>query len=140
MNQNVGLARIGQWYLRSDKGQVFQVTGLDAKARTIEIQSFDGDLDEIDEESWSALPLELAEPPEDWTGPVDDVEVDDLGYTETDMTRKDWAEPLEAIHDTAAGEEAWQDATPANESDSTADESRPEEITSDQPIPSHPLG
>jgi hypothetical protein len=30
---------------------------------------------------WTTLPLEFAEPPEDWTGPLNDVEVDDLGYT-----------------------------------------------------------
>jgi len=94
MNKGVGDARIGQWYSRWDKGEIFQVTGYDEPSRTIEIQSFDGELDEIDEESWATLPLGLAEPPEDWTGPVDDVEVDDLGYSETQMTGRDWAAPL----------------------------------------------
>ncbi|HYK99896.1 MAG TPA: DUF6763 family protein [Steroidobacteraceae bacterium] len=106
MNNGVGSARVGQWYLRRDKGEIFQVTGYDEKAGTIEIQTFDGDLDEIDAESWRTLPLGLAEPPEDWTGPVDDVERDDLGYSETDMSGADWAEPL-APHRPAP--EAWQD-------------------------------
>jgi hypothetical protein len=39
--------------------------------RTIEIQSFDGEIDETEEESWTILPLGLGEPLEDWTGPVD---------------------------------------------------------------------
>ncbi|HUK03158.1 MAG TPA: DUF6763 family protein [Steroidobacteraceae bacterium] len=94
MNKGVGAARIGQWYSRWDKGEIFQVTGCDEQSRTIEIQSFDGEIDEIDEESWKTLPLGLAQPPEDWTGPVDDVEVDDLGYSETQMTGRDWAAPL----------------------------------------------
>ncbi len=97
MNNQVGQARTGQWYLRHDKGEIFQVTAYDEKARTIEIQSFDGDLDEIDEEMWAAMPLEFAAQPEDWTGPVDDVEVDDLGYSETDMTARDWSEPLQPL-------------------------------------------
>src|SRR5208337_64136 len=104
MNTSVGRARIGQWYLHSDKGELFQVTGLDLQARTIETQNFDGDVDEIDEDSWTALPLSLAEPPEDWTGPVDTVEVDDLGYSETAMTAEDWEAPLQPLSGT---QEAW---------------------------------
>ncbi|HXZ60059.1 MAG TPA: DUF6763 family protein [Steroidobacteraceae bacterium] len=119
MNNGVGSARIGQWYLRWDKGEIFQVTGFDEEARTIEIQTFDGDLDEVDEESWRVLPLGLAEPPEDWTGPVDDVERDDLGYSETEMRGADWAEPLtpyrparEAWEETAAEEEGGAESEP----------------------------
>ncbi len=103
MNMAVGRARIGQWYARWDKGEIFQVIGYDEDSRTIEIQTFDGDLDEIDEETWSALPLAFAEQPEDWTGPVDDVERDDLGYSETDMRGVDWSEHLRQIR--AANEE-----------------------------------
>jgi len=108
MNTSVGKPRIGQWYRRLDKGEIFQVTARDEGSRSIEIQAFDGELDEIDEESWTALPLELAEPPEDWTGPIDDIEVDDLGYSETEMSRRDWAAPLEPFK---ATQEAWQDTT-----------------------------
>ena len=96
MYTGVGRARIGQWYARLDKGETFQVTGLAEESHTIEIQTFDGDLDEIDEESWALMPLTFTETPEDWTGPVDDVERDDLGYPETDMTGADWAERLQA--------------------------------------------
>ncbi len=112
MNAGVGRAQIGQWYLRRDKGEIFQVTGYDEKSGTIEIQAFDGDLDEIDEELWSELPLGFAEPPEDWTGPVDDVERDDLGYSETDMTAADWVQPLEPF---SKGREAWEDTTAIEE-------------------------
>jgi len=103
MNEGVGSARIGQWYTRWDKGEIFQVTAHDEESRTIEIQTFDGDLDEIDEETWAALPLGFVEPPEDWTGPVDDVERDDLGYSETSMSGADWTEPLQTLR--AEGEE-----------------------------------
>jgi len=107
MNRSVGGAQVGQWYLRLDKGEIFQVTGCDDESRTIEIQNFDGDLDEIDEDAWAALPLGLAEPPEDWTGPVDDVELDDLGYSETDMTPADWAQLLQPFR---PGRESWEES------------------------------
>jgi len=67
MNIAVGAAQIGQWYTHLDKGEPFLVTGYDEKSGTIETQDLTGDLDEIDEETWSALPLALAEPPEDWS-------------------------------------------------------------------------
>ncbi len=114
MNNGVGSARIGQWYLRWDRGEIFQVTGYDQEARSIEIQTFDGDLDEIEGETWRVLPLGLAEPPEDWTGPMDDVERDDLGYSETDMTAADWEEPLEPYRPAA---EAWEATAAEDEGD-----------------------
>jgi hypothetical protein len=112
MNNGVGSARLGQWYLRRDKGEIFQVTGYDREASTIEIQTFDGDLDEIDEETWRILPLGLAEPPEDWTGPMDDVERDDLGYSETQMSGVDWAEPLDPY---PPAPEAWEETAAEDE-------------------------
>jgi hypothetical protein len=72
MNTGVGEARIGQWYAYWDTGETFLVTAYDEKSCTIETQALDGDRDEIDEEEWRTLPLELAEPPEDWTEAVDD--------------------------------------------------------------------
>ena len=109
MNIEVGRARIGQWYTRRDKGEIFQVVGYDPNSRTIETQTFDGDVDEVDLETWAGLPLGVAEPPEDWTGPVEDVERDDLGYSETEMSGADWAEPMESFR---AVEEAGSAAAP----------------------------
>jgi hypothetical protein len=122
MNTGVGGARIGQWYARWDKGEIFQVVGYDANSRTIETQTFDGDLDEIDLETWAALPLAFAEPPEDWTGPVDDVERDDLGYSETDMSGSDWAEPLQSLRSEEQGEAV------SEESNEDESEEQPEEV------------
>jgi hypothetical protein len=124
MNTGVGGAQVGQWYLRRDKGEIFQVTGYDEASGTIEIQTFDGDLDEIDEDTWKELPLDLAEPPEDWTGPVDDVERDDLGYSETGMRGADWTEPLEPF---PPSQEAWEDAS-EQESATVIDRGSAEEL------------
>lgn len=140
MNTGVGRARIGQWYTRWDKGEIFQVIGSDADSRTIEVQTFDGDLDEIDLEAWESLPLALAEPPEDWTGPVDDVERDDLGYTETDMRGEDWAEPLQTLRPEEKAEEAWQDETAEDERDPQGEGAPVEDLASDDPAAASRLG
>jgi len=73
---------IGHWYSRLEKGDLFQVVAVDAPAGTIEIQDFDGGLDEMDVEEWRQMAIEPAAPPEDWSGPVDDVEPDEFGYTD----------------------------------------------------------
>ncbi len=131
---SVGRARIDQWYQRQDKGEAFLVTGYDDKSRTIEIQTFDGDVDEIDEEVWSTLPLEFAEPPENWTGPVDDVEVDDLGYSETDMTEADWSVPLQPLQPVVPAGEAWEGTTDEAERDAEGEGVPEEELAVDNPI------
>jgi hypothetical protein len=78
MNMNIGQAKIDQWLAHVDKGELLQVVRHDDQSHTIELQSFDGYVDEIDDETWNALPLERSAPPEDWTAPMDDVETHDL--------------------------------------------------------------
>ena len=89
MNPNVGRPEIGQWYANAEKGELFRVVARDDESRAIEIQNFDGDLDEIDAETWSTLPLERTEQPEDWTAPTGDAETEDSNFTETRVSPGD---------------------------------------------------
>ena len=87
---------VGNWYAHRDKGALFQVVALDEDAGTIEIQEFDGGLDELDLDEWRALSVYGAAQPEDWGGPLDDLEPDEFGYT--DMAGEEQAEtPAEAV-------------------------------------------
>ena len=65
---------IGDWY-RLSGGALFEVVAFDGDDGTIEIQYFDGTVEELDIEDWQAQweegALEAAEAPEDWTGSVD---------------------------------------------------------------------
>jgi hypothetical protein len=65
---------IGDWY-RLNGGALFEVVALDDDDGTIEIQYFDGTVEEMDLEDWESQwqdgALEAAEAPEDWTGSVD---------------------------------------------------------------------
>ena len=69
---------VGQWYLRPDTHETFQLIDWDNESGTARIQMCDGSLDEIDEDAWRALSPERVEAPEDWTGPLDNVETADL--------------------------------------------------------------
>jgi hypothetical protein len=84
---------VSQWYKHRDKGYRFQIISMDEE--TVELQHFDGDLEELDRDAWYELDIEPIEPPEDWTGAMDDIELNDLGYEETEMTDADWASPPE---------------------------------------------
>lgn len=84
---------VGNWYQRLDKGQEFEVVTFDEEEGVVEIQYFDGDLEQVDIESWHELDVEQTENPENWAGPVDNIMMDDLGYDETDMDDGDWEQP-----------------------------------------------
>ena len=75
--------RVDQWYLESSKDRAFTIIDFDEEEGSIEIQYFDGEVDELDMEEWEGMSLEVIQQPEDWTGSVDEVERDDLGYEET---------------------------------------------------------
>ena len=65
---------IGDWY-RLNGGALFEVVARDDDDGTIEIQYFDGTIEEMDVEDWDTQwdegALESAEAPEDWSGSVD---------------------------------------------------------------------
>jgi hypothetical protein len=42
---------IGNWYCHLDKGQRFQVVAIDEEKETVEVQNFDGNLNEYEIES-----------------------------------------------------------------------------------------
>ena len=65
---------IGEWY-RLNGGELFEVVAVDEDDGTIELQYFDGTVEEMDVDDWNAQwddgALEAAEAPEDWSGSVD---------------------------------------------------------------------
>jgi len=83
----------GNWYCHLDKGQRFWVVAVDEKSQTVEVQNFDGDIDEYDLQNWYQLEIEPCEAPENWSGPLDIGNLDDLGTDITDTKRSDWDEP-----------------------------------------------
>jgi hypothetical protein len=70
----------GNWYHNLDKEQDFMVVDVSVREGTVDIQHFDGDIEELEMEEWEEMDLEETEPPEDWTGPLDDLESDDVNY------------------------------------------------------------
>jgi hypothetical protein len=85
---------IGAWY-KKPEGDKFEVVAIDDKG-AVEVQYFDGSIEEIDIDSWNEMEIEPIEPPEDWSGPYDDLESDDLGYTDVISQAEEWG-PMETL-------------------------------------------
>jgi hypothetical protein len=62
--------RIGDWY-KTASGDRFEIVAQDEDDDTLELQYFDGTIEELDAETWEYLNPEPIEPPEDWTGSMD---------------------------------------------------------------------
>ncbi|WP_455206953.1 DUF6763 family protein [Kaarinaea lacus] len=89
---------LDQWYTHLDKGQRFYVTAIDELNDTVEIQHFDGDIEEYSLEEWRELDIDLSEEPENWSGAFDIAEQDDFGTEITDTTSEDWDSPQQEFH------------------------------------------
>jgi hypothetical protein len=88
---------IGEWFRRAG-GDSFEVVAIDRDDHTIEIQYFDGTVEEIELEEWREAEMETCEAPEDWTGSLD-VEPEDTEneYQAVPGNTKTWADPLQFV-------------------------------------------
>ena len=85
------------WYRHVDKGQRFQIIAVDEEEGLIEVQHFDGNLEELEFTDWYQMELEPIEEPENWSGAVDIEEIDDYGTSVTDTSVDDWKSSSEEI-------------------------------------------
>ena len=86
---------IGKWFRRPN-GVMFEVVALDEQDGTIEIQFFDGTIDEVELEAWPELLLVEISAPEDWSGSVDMDPEDYKGLGPNDMP-PGYHDPLEFL-------------------------------------------
>jgi hypothetical protein len=89
---------IGAWYWdKENKDQVFEIVAIDPIEELLEIQYFNGEVEEIDFDAWyESHPISIA-PPKDWSGPF---EVEKDVYTELDDKAQHldtWNDPLNQI-------------------------------------------
>ena len=81
----------GKWYQDLEENEIFQVLSVDPDEEIIELQYENGDIEEIDLDTWHELDLEHAEEPEGWANDDEDgeEEEDDEDLDEDD---DDWDE------------------------------------------------
>ena len=89
---------IGNWY-RHPQGSLFEVVAVDEEDGTVELQHFDGTLDEVDLESWPALLIESVGAPEDFSGSLDMDPEDFMGKDHGEIPAG-WHDPLKFLDQT----------------------------------------
>ena len=94
--QDTGMATtfpaIGTWF-RKPNGTLLEVVAVDEEDSTIEIQWFDGTLDEIDLDAWSEQLLVEVPAPDDWSGSVD-MDPDDYVDPKSENMPRGFHDPL----------------------------------------------
>lgn len=91
----VAIPTIGSWYRRSN-GTLFEVVAVDNQDATVEVQYFDGTIDEIEFENWPGLLIETVGAPEDWSGSVD-MDPEDFTGTDSGEMPAGYHDPLEFL-------------------------------------------
>ena len=87
--------RVGDWY-QNISGENFEIVALDDDEATLEIQYFDGAVEEVDFDSWYEMEIAPIEPPEDWSGSMD-IERADYGVDLELTAPNDKINPLDEI-------------------------------------------
>ncbi len=79
----------GKWYEDLEENEIFKVLSVDPDQELVEVQYENGDIEEIDLDTWHELDLELAQEPEGWAA---DTEKEDKEEEEEEEDEDDWDE------------------------------------------------
>jgi hypothetical protein len=99
----------GQWYENIDENESFRVLSVDEDSELIEIEYLDGDIEEIDLDTWAELDLDKIDQPEGWS--ADDDEEEEKEEKDEKEELEDWDEDEED-----EDEEDWDEDEEENES------------------------
>ena len=78
-----------QWYENVEEEESFRVLSVNEDSELVEIEYLDGDIEEIDLETWHEMDLERIEEAEGWSE-SDDEDVDEDEDEEDDEDEDDW--------------------------------------------------
>lgn len=93
LNLRIVIPEIGGWF-RGGDGKTFEVVAVDDKDRTVEIQHFDGTVEEVDVDGWREMAAQPIDAPEDWSGSMD---VDSTALPEDEETHQKYDDPLDFV-------------------------------------------
>ncbi len=100
----------GQWYENIDENESFRVLSVDEDSELIEIEYLDGDIEELDLDTWREFDLDKIDQPEGWSAPEDEEEEEKADKDDEDE-EDDWDED-----DDEDDDEDWDEDDEENES------------------------
>jgi hypothetical protein len=99
----------GQWYENLEDEESFRVLTVDEDSELVEIEYLDGEIEEIDLETWHEMDLEQIDEPEGWAESDEDDEDEDEEEEDEDEDDDDWDEDDEDDEDWDEDEEDERD-------------------------------
>lgn len=87
---------IGEWYQDVVENLYFEVVAIDSQSGNIEIQYLDGEVGEIDLDSWPEMALLPASPPEDASAAFE-MSMPNNWSDESSLNPCNWNDPLSQI-------------------------------------------
>ncbi len=101
----------GQWYENVEEDETFRVLSVDEDAELVEIEYLDGDIEELDIDSWHEMDLERIEEPEGWAADEEgDGEEEDDEDLDDDEDDEDWDDDEDEDED-----DDWEDDENGND-------------------------
>jgi hypothetical protein len=100
----------GQWYENIDENESFRVLSVDEDSELIEIEYLDGDIEELDLDTWREFDLDKIDQPEGWSAPEDEEEEEEKADKDDEDEEDDWDE------DDDEDDEDWDEDDEENES------------------------
>ena len=80
----------GQWYQNVEEDETFRVLSVDEDAELVEIEYLDGDIEEMDIDTWHEMDLEKIEEPEGWADKDDEEDEEEEEDLDEDEDDDDW--------------------------------------------------
>jgi hypothetical protein len=80
----------GRWYENLEEEESFRVLSVDEDSELVEIEYLDGDIEEIDLETWHELDLEPTVEPEGWAGSIKEEKEEEEEEEEEEDDDEDW--------------------------------------------------
>ena len=96
----------GQWYENVEEDETFRVLSVDEDGELVEIEYLDGDIEELDLDTWHEMDLERIEEPEGWAGGDADEEEDEDEDEDLDDEDDDWEDDEDEDDDE---DDDWED-------------------------------
>lgn len=87
---------IGNWYQDAEQDEIFEVVAVDDAAGTVEIQYLEGEVSELDVDSWKQMILLPAKPPEDFNIAYE-MSSEDIHEMDEVFIPESWDNPLSSF-------------------------------------------
>jgi hypothetical protein len=99
----------GQWYENLEDEESFRVLTVNEDSELVEIEYLDGEIEEIDLETWHEMDLDKTEEPEGWAESDEDEDEEEEDEEEEDEDDDDWDDDEDEDEDLDEDEEDARD-------------------------------